>query len=360
LDDNRIAIVGLSCRLPGAADPAAFWRMLRDGRDAVAECTRWDVDGVRWGAFLDDVDRFDPAFFGIAPRAAAAMDPQQRLALELSWEALEDAITVPGELSGRDVGVFLAAGPDDYAALTHRAGLAAITPDTFTGLARGLVANRVSHLLRVRGPSMTVDTGQSSSLVAVYLAARSLLSGETDLALAGGVQLNLDPARAVAFAEFGGISPDGRCHTFDARANGVVRGEGGGVVVLKRLTDALADGDPVHAVIHGGAVNNDGSTAALAVPDPDGQRAVLTSAYTRAGIDPASVRYVELHGTGTRRATRWRPPRSVRPWDGTGRPGTRCSSARSRRTSATSKPRPGSPGCARSCWRCGTGNSRRA
>jgi acyl transferase domain-containing protein len=148
---------------------------------------------------------------------------------------------------------------------------------------------------------MTVDTGQSSSLVAVYLAAQSLLSGETDLALAGGVQLNLDSARAVAFAEFGGISPDGRCHTFDARANGVVRGEGGGVVVLKRLTDALADGDPVHAVIHGGAVNNDGSTAALAVPDADGQCAVLTSAYTRAGVDPARVRYVELHGTGTRR-----------------------------------------------------------
>jgi acyl transferase domain-containing protein/D-arabinose 1-dehydrogenase-like Zn-dependent alcohol dehydrogenase len=301
VDDNRIAIVGLSCRLPGAPDPAAFWRMLRDGRDAVAECTRWDVDGVRWGAFLDDVDRFDPAFFGIAPRAAAAMDPQQRLALELSWEALEDATIVPAALSGRDVGVFLATGPDDYAALTHGTGLAAITRDTFAGLSRGLVANRVSHLLEVRGPSMTVDTGQSSSLVAVYLAAQSLLSGETDLALAGGVQLNLDPARAVAFAEFGGISPDGRCHTFDARANGVVRGEGGGVVVLKRLTDALADGDPVHAVLHGGAVNNDGSTAALAVPDPDGQRAVLTSAYTRAGIDPARVRYVELHGTGTRR-----------------------------------------------------------
>ncbi|HEX6353258.1 SDR family NAD(P)-dependent oxidoreductase [Actinophytocola sp.] len=301
MDDNRIAIVGLSCRLPGAADPAAFWRLLRDGRDAVAEGTRWVAEGVRWGAFLDDVDRFDPAFFGIAPRVAAAMDPQQRLALELSWEALEDATIVPGVLSGRDVGVFLAAGPDDYAALTHRAGPAAITRDTFAGVARGLVANRVSHLLGVRGPSMTVDTGQSSSLVAVYLAAQSLLSGETDLALAGGVQLNLDPARAVAFAEFGGISPDGRCHTFDARANGVVRGEGGGVVVLKRLTDALADGDPVRAVIHGGAVNNDGSTAALAVPDADGQCAVLTSAYTRAGVDPARVRYVELHGTGTRR-----------------------------------------------------------
>ncbi|HKN98995.1 MAG TPA: beta-ketoacyl synthase N-terminal-like domain-containing protein, partial [Pseudonocardiaceae bacterium] len=316
VNDNRIAIVGLSCRMPQAPDPAAFWRLLRDGVDAIVDvpADRWNADsifdpdpaapgkaGTRWGGFLDHVDRFDPGFFGISPRAAVAMDPQQRLILELCWEALEDAGIVPDRLSGGDAGVFVASGGDDYAALVHRAGLSSVSAHTFAGLHRGLAANRVSYALGLRGPSLTVDTAQSSSLVAVHLACESLRRGETSLALTGGVHLNLTPDSTVAFTKFGGISPDGRCFTFDARANGVVRGEGGAIIVLKRLSDAEADGDPVYAVIHGGAVNNDGASEALTVPDEFAQRAVLRSAYTRAGVGPADVRYVELHGTGTRR-----------------------------------------------------------
>jgi acyl transferase domain-containing protein/D-arabinose 1-dehydrogenase-like Zn-dependent alcohol dehydrogenase len=314
--DRRIAIVGLSCRLPGAADPAAFWRLLRAGTDAITDVPagRWDAGALldpdpaapgkattTRGGFLDDVRGFDPGFFGISPRAAAALDPQQRLALELGWEALEDAGIVPARLSGSDTGVFLATGGDDYALLTHRTGLAAITPHTFAGLHRGLAANRVSHFLGLHGPSLTVDTAQSSSLVAVHLACESLRRGETAVALAGGVHLTLVPDGAVAFTKFGGLSPDGRCYVFDARANGTVRGEGGAVVVLKRLADAEADGDPIHAIVHGGAMNHGGASEALTVPDETAQRAVLRAAHTRAGIRPEDVGYVELHGTGTRR-----------------------------------------------------------
>ncbi|WP_328615514.1 SDR family NAD(P)-dependent oxidoreductase [Amycolatopsis sp. NBC_00355] len=314
--DRRIAIVGLSCRLPGAADPAAFWRLLRAGTDAITEVPagRWDAGALldpdpaapgtattTRGGFLDDVRGFDPGFFGISPRAAAALDPQQRLALELGWEALEDSGTVPARLSGSDTGVFLATGGDDYALLTHRAGLPAITPHTFAGLHRGLAANRVSHFLGLHGPSLTVDTAQSSSLVAVHLACESLRRGETSVALAGGVHLTLVPDGAVAFTKFGGLSPEGRCYVFDARANGTVRGEGGAVVVLKRLADAEAAGDPIYAVVHGGALNHGGASEALTVPDEAAQQAVLRAAHTRAGVRPEDVGYVELHGTGTRR-----------------------------------------------------------
>ncbi len=314
--DHRIAIVGLSCRVPGAADPAAFWRLLRAGTDAITDVPagRWDAHSLvdpdpaapgtattTRGGFLDDVRGFDPGFFGISPRAAAALDPQQRLALELGWEALEDAGIVPARLAGCDAGVFLATGGDDYALLTHRAGLSAITPHTFAGLHRGLAANRVSHFLGLHGPSLTVDTAQSSSLVAVHFACESLRRGETDVALAGGVHLTLVPDGAVAFTKFGGLSPDGRCHVFDARANGTVRGEGGALVVLKRLADAEAAGDPVYAVVHGGAINHGGASEALTVPDEAAQQAVLRAAYARAGVRPEDVGYVELHGTGTRR-----------------------------------------------------------
>ncbi|NUU22369.1 MAG: polyketide synthase, partial [Streptomycetaceae bacterium] len=283
--DEPVAIVGLSCRLPGAADPREFWRLLAEGRCTVTEvpADRWDVEefadvpGVRWGSFLERVDGFDASFFGISPREAAAMDPQQRLALELGWEAFEDAGIVPASV--RDVGVFLGAMHSDYALLAHRRGIGSIGSHSFTGTQRSLLANRVSYALGLRGPSLTVDSGQSSSLVAVHLAAQSVRRGECGVAVAGGVNLVLAPEGSVAAARFGALSPDGRCHVFDARANGFVRGEGGGVVVLKRLVDALADGDHVHAVILGGAVNNDGGGAGLTRPDAAAQEQVLRDAH---------------------------------------------------------------------------------
>ncbi|MFJ6141795.1 type I polyketide synthase, partial [Kitasatospora sp. NPDC092286] len=303
---EAIAIVGLSCRLPQAPDPQAFWQLLRDGRSAVGRvpADRWDAEllpeAARHGAFLDRVDGFDPAFFGISPREAVAMDPQQRLMLELAWESVEDAGILPEALRGSRTGVFVGAILDDYAALMHRQGLGAVTQHTITGVQRGILANRISYLLGLRGPSLAVDTAQSSGLSAVYLACESLRSGASDLALAGAVNLNLVPDSALGAARFGGLSPDGRCHTFDARANGYVRGEGGALVLLKPLAKALADGDPVHCVIRGSAMNNDGATDGLTVPNPDAQREVLRLAYRQAEVDPASVQYVELHGTGTK------------------------------------------------------------
>ncbi|GLZ29080.1 hypothetical protein Lesp02_12700 [Lentzea sp. NBRC 105346] len=284
-----IAIIGVACRLPGAADPEAFWRLLSAGEHAI---TRRETHG----GFLEDVRSFDAKFFGIPPREAAEMDPRQRLMLELGWEALEHAGIVPAALHGTAAGVFVGAIGDDYALLRLRHG---VNARSVTGLQRGVIANRVSNVFGLRGPSFTVDCGQSSSLVAVHLACESLLRGESSLALAGGVQLNLAPESHTAMAELGTLSPDGRCYTFDSRANGIVRGEGGAFVVLKRLSDALAGGDPILAVIRGSAVNNDGP-GALTVPDPSAQEAVVRAALARAGVSPGKVSYVELHGTGTK------------------------------------------------------------
>ncbi|CAL2066875.1 MULTISPECIES: type I polyketide synthase [Streptomyces] len=310
-----IAVIGLACRLPGAADPGAFWRLLSEGTDAITDVPpdRWDGAAVadadpsepgrtdiRRGGFLDRVGHFDAGFFGLSPKEAAAMDPQQRLVLELAWEALEDAHVRPGTLRSTRTGVFVGAIWDDYATLHHRSGLTAISPHTVTGLHRGIIANRVSYFLGLHGPSLTVDSGQSSSLVSVHLACESLRKGESTVALAGGVNLNLVPESTLGAAKFGGLSPDGRCFTFDARANGYVRGEGGGIVVLKPLARAVADGDPVYCVIRGSAVNNDGGGDGLTVPLRSGQEQVLRLACERAGIDPAHIGYVELHGTGTK------------------------------------------------------------
>ncbi|MFF4371362.1 type I polyketide synthase [Streptomyces sp. NPDC001594] len=312
--DSRIAVIGLSCRLPQAPDPEALWRLLGDGVDAVTPLPADRRDPAvlhgpdaaapgrtdsRPGGYLDRVDAFDAAFFGISPREAAAMDPQQRLVLELAWEALEHAGIVPSALRGEHAGVFVGAMWDDYATLSRRHGPEAIGRHTMTGLHRSVLANRLSYLLGLRGPSLTVDTGQSSSLVAVHLACESLRTGESNVALVGGVNLALAPESTVTAAEFGGLSPDGRCFTFDARANGFVRGEGGGVVVLKPLARALADGDRVLGVIAGSAVNNDGGGEGLTAPSREGQEDVLRRAYERAGVDPLTVQYVELHGTGT-------------------------------------------------------------
>ncbi|MDQ2587911.1 SDR family NAD(P)-dependent oxidoreductase [Saccharothrix yanglingensis] len=314
-DRDGIAVVGLSCRLPRAMDPDAFWELLVTGASAVTEtpAARWDANALydadlsrpgransRWGGYLDEVDRFDAAFFGISPREATDMDPQQRLALELAWEALENAGAVPAALRGHPVGVFMGAFGSDYATLAQREGIEGIGHHTVTGLSRGLIANRISYTLGLRGPSFTVDSAQSSALVAVHLAAQSIRTGECEVALAGGVHLNLAPESTVGAAKFGGLSPDGRCHTFDSRANGYVRGEGGGMVVLKPIATALADQDDILCVIRGSAVNNDGASDGLTTPDADAQAEVLRAAYRAADIDPRQVQYVELHGTGTK------------------------------------------------------------
>src|SRR4051812_11314507 len=300
-----VAVVGLACRLPHAPSPDAFWRLLRDGESAITEMpadrrnATTDSDSPRLGGFLDQVDSFDAGFFGITPREAVTMDPQQRLALELGWEALEDAGVLPETLAGSRTGVFVGAIWDEYAALLRRYGTT--TRHAMTGSDRSIIANRVSYGYDLCGPSMAIDAAQSSGLVAVHMACESLRQGECTLALAGGVNLILaEDSMDAAAAQFGGLSPDGRCYTFDARANGFVRGEGGGIALLKPLDAALRDGDAIYCVIRGSAVNNDGATDGLTVPSSAAQEDVLRRAYDRSGVAPRDVQYVELHGTGTR------------------------------------------------------------
>jgi acyl transferase domain-containing protein/surfactin synthase thioesterase subunit len=309
-----IAIIGIGCRFPGGADnPRAYWRLLRDGVDAVGEppAGRAELDGffdpdpgrpgtthVRRGGFLDRVDGFDPQFFGISPREAEHMDPQQRLALELAWETLEDAAIHPEQLRGSRTGVFMGVGWHDYADLL-KGHPEAITPYTGTGQTTCVIPNRMSYVFGLRGPSIGVDTACSSSLVAVHLACQSLRCGESTLALAGGVNLALHPETWVALAKFGGLAADGVCRAFAEGASGFVRGEGGGAVLLKPLSRALADGDTVYCVIRGSAINNDGASNGLTAPNPAAQEEMLRDAYTVAGVDPAQVHYVETHGTGT-------------------------------------------------------------
>nr|CAD19085.1 StiA protein [Stigmatella aurantiaca Sg a15] len=311
--DEPIAIIGMAGRFPKAPDVESFWSLLRDGVDAITEVPpeRWDLDAfysvglkspgkmnTRWGGFLDQVDQFDPLFFGISPREAIQMDPQQRLALELSWEALESAGVAVDSLMDSRTGVFMGAMWSDYAKLT-RGALGLIGPHTATGQDSSIIAARVSYFLGLRGPSLTVNTACSSALVAVHLACQSLRNGEAAMALAGGVNLLLSPESSVAMSQLGALSPDGRCKAFDARANGYVRGEGGGVVVLTPLSRAIANGYPVLCVIRGSAVNNDGFSNGLTAPNPRAQEEVLRDAYARAGVSPDKVHYVETHGTGT-------------------------------------------------------------
>ncbi|GHB07961.1 polyketide synthase [Streptomyces termitum] len=302
-----MAVIGMAGRLPGDCGPAGFWELLRDGADAITDVPegRWNTSaaapgaGVRRGGFIDGVGDFDAAFFGISPREAAAMDPQQRLVLELAWEALEDAGVLPAALRDSRTAVFVGTLRDDYAGLAHQHGEQALTQHSMTGLNRGVIANRVSYHLGLRGPSLTVDAAQSSSLVAVHLACESLRSGESATAIAAGVNLNILGESAVAEERFGGLSPTGTAHTFDARADGFVRGEGGAAVLLKPLDRALADGDRIYGVIRGSAVNNDGATPGLTVPSRTAQAQVIRAAHEKARISPSDVQYVELHGTGT-------------------------------------------------------------
>ncbi|MGP3974372.1 acyltransferase domain-containing protein [Streptomyces sp. 8N114] len=297
--DDPIAIVGLACRFPKAPSAEKFWRLLTDeANDAVT-----DLPGGRWagrarGGFLDQVDLFDPAFFGISPREAVHVDPQQRLTLELAWEALEDAGIPPHGLGGSRTGVFVGAMWNEYGA-GIRADPELITQHTLAGGDPSMIPARVSYTFGLRGPSLQVNTACSSSLVAVHLAARSLRSGECDLALACGVSLMLAADTMTALTRSGALASDGRSKAFDARADGYGRGEGAGVVVLKPLARALADGDPIYCVIRGSAVNNDGFSNGLTAPNPQAQEEVLHDAYARAGVAPADVQYVEAHGTGT-------------------------------------------------------------
>ncbi|MFF4761629.1 type I polyketide synthase [Streptomyces sp. NPDC001292] len=313
---DAIAMVGAGCRFPrGAHGLPEFWRLLREGTDAIEEVPsqRWDVDRYydsdphkrgtmysRWGSFLEGVDQFDPAFFGIAPREAHEMDPQQRLLLEVAWEALEDAGQVPTALAGTRTGVFTGVIGMDYALLHARqAGLAGIGAWYASGREFSFGPGRLSHVLGLHGPSMSLNTACSSSLVAVHLACQSLRTGECDLALAGGVNLILSPELSIFLCKIRAMSRDGRCKPFDASADGIVRGEGCAMVVLKRLPDALADGDDILAVIRGSAVNHDGASAGLTVPSGEAQQRLLRDALAMAGVAPADIDYVEAHGTGT-------------------------------------------------------------
>jgi myxalamid-type polyketide synthase MxaB len=309
-----VAVIGMGCRFPGAPDPAAFWELLRRGGDAISEVPkdRWDIDAyydpdpgkpgkmyTRWGGFLKEIDGFSPAFFGISPRETASMDPQQRLLLEVSWEALESAAVVPERLPNSKVGVFVGVGATDYSELMVMQGPMAIDPYNGTGTAFSVSSGRLSYLLGVQGPSLALDTACSSSLAAVHLAVLSLRNRESDLALAGGVNMILSPDSFVSLCKARMLSPDGHCKTFDASANGYVRAEGCGVLVLKRLPDALAARDNILAVIRGSACNHNGRSSGLTVPSGPAQQALICDALANAALKPADVSYVEAHGTGT-------------------------------------------------------------
>jgi myxalamid-type polyketide synthase MxaE and MxaD len=308
-----IAVIGIGCRFPGAKDPESFWQLLRNGTDAISEVPpdRWQakefynpdpaVPGKStsyWGGFLDSIDQFDPFFFGISPIEAEYMDPQQRLLLELSYEALDDAGQVTANLTGTKTGVFIGISINEYSQLQFD-DPSLITSHSGTGSALSVAANRISYFFDFRGPSLAIDTACSSSLAAVHLGCQSLRNGECGMALAGGVNMILSPAHSIAFSKAGVLARDGRCKAFDARADGYVRGEGGGVVVLKPLSAAMAGGDNIYALIIGSAMAQDGRTNGLMAPNREAQEAMLQEAYRAAGVSPGDVQYVETHGTGT-------------------------------------------------------------
>ncbi len=310
-----VAVVGMACRFPGGADdPEAFWHLLRSGHDAIGEipADRWsnadyfdpdpDAAGriaVRHGAFLSGIDRFDAAFFGISPREAVTMDPQQRILLEVAWLALEDAGIATERLAGSATGVFVGICNSDYVHRVLRRGPQSIDAYMASGSAHSVAAGRISYCLGLQGPALSIDTACSSSLVALHQACRSLRAGESRLALAAGVNVICAPETMIALSRAHMLAPDGRCKTFDSRADGFSRGEGCGVLVLKRLSDALSDGDRILAVIRGSAVNQDGRSTGLTVPNGPSQEAVIRAALADGRVDPAAVDYVEAHGTGT-------------------------------------------------------------
>ena len=313
---EAIAIVGIGCRFPGGvSDPEAYWELLHSGRNPITEVPpeRWDVDAyydpdpstpgktyTRRGGFLTDVDQFDPDFFGISPREAVHMDPQQRLLLEVSWEALERSGHSPQSLVGSRTGVYVAIGTNDYANLQARAGNLQ-GADAYSGSGNGFcfAAGRISYALGLQGPNMALDAACASSLMAVHLACQSLRSRECDLSLVGGVNLLLSPETNVVFSGTRVMSADGRCKTFDAAADGYVRSEGCAAVVLKRLSDAVADRDPILALIQGSAMNHGGASGGLTIPNGAAQQIVIREALAQARVKPQEIQYVETQGTGT-------------------------------------------------------------
>ncbi len=313
---KEIAIIGIGCRFPGGINNAeSFWKLLTEGREAVCEVPpdRWNVERfydpepglvgktvAKRGGFVEGIDQFDPQFFGISPREAPYIDPQQRLLLETAWEAIEDAGMVLDLDKGTDVGVFVGISHNDYQGLQHtptdRAGISAHTP---TGSAHSIAANRISYCLNLSGPSIAMDTACSSALTAVHVACEHILAGRCKTAMAGGVTVMITPDGFIGFSQAGMLSPEGKCKAFDASANGFVRGEGAGMVLMKRLSDAIADGDRIHAVILGSAVNQDGHTNGISLPSPEAQARLVRDACADAGVKPSQIGYVEAHGTGT-------------------------------------------------------------
>ena len=306
-DKEPIAIIGMACRFPaGGSRPEAFWQALVSGTDGVRRIpeSRWPAEAsvsskpaVRWAGLLDEIDGFDAAFFGISPREAIPLDPQQRLLLEVAWELWEDAGQTADRLLGTRTGVFVGMCSADYGQYVRANG--PFDMYSGTGCAPSTAAGRLSYVFGFQGPSMTIDTACSSSLVALHLACQSLRHGESDLALAGGVNLVLDPTGMAMLAETQALAPDGRCKAFDARANGFVRGEGCGLVALKRLSSALRDGDTILALIRGTAINQDGRSTGLTAPNVLSQQAMLRAALSNARLAPEDIGYVETHGTGT-------------------------------------------------------------
>ncbi len=309
-----IAVVGMACRFPGApGDPDSYWRMLREGGSGVREVPsdRWDIDQyfaeklapgkmtTRAGGFLDEVRGFDAGFFDIREVEAQYLDPQQRMLLEVTWEALEHGGIRPSDLRGGRAGVFVGASAHDFEWYSLKAGPTRLHPFTMSGVALSVAAGRISYALDLRGPCLQVDTACSSSLVSTHLACLSLRANECDVALAAGVNLILAPEPTIVLSQMGAMSPRGLCSTFDAAADGYVRGEGSGVLVLKRLSDALAAGDRVLAVIRGTAINHDGRSNGLTAPNGLAQQAVIREALRDASLEPADVDYIEAHGTGT-------------------------------------------------------------
>ncbi|HEX9062238.1 MAG TPA: type I polyketide synthase, partial [Clostridia bacterium] len=313
---DKIAVIGIGCRLPGGINnPGEFWRALSEGKDLTSDLPedRWSLEkfydkdktkpgklGTYHGGFIENIDKYDPQFFGISQREAPFIDPQQRLMLEISWEAMEDGGLDPHKLSGSDVGVFVSGFTLDYKVLQFKnEAVEHIDTYTATGSMMTMLSNRVSYTYNFKGPSITVDTACSGSLVAVHLACRSLINNECSCALAGGVTVMASPEYTIAETKGGFLAPDGRCKTFDSSANGYARGEGAGVVVLKRLSDAVKDGDQIYAVITGSGVNQDGHTNGITVPNGESQEALMREVYKRANISPSQITYVEAHGTGT-------------------------------------------------------------
>ncbi len=312
--DEPIAVVAVSCRFPGAPDPEAFWELLSGGVDAIREVPedRFDIDEfydpdpevpgktyTRFGGFLDGIDGFDPEFFGISPREAVWIEPQQRLMLETAWEGIERAGYAPSALRGSQTGIFVGVGANEYAHLLSAESIDKIEPYFITGNALNAISGRVAFALGLEGPAVAVDTACSSALVAVHQACQALHSGDCDMALAGGVNVLLSPVTVIAASRARMLSPVGRCKTFDASADGYVRSEGCGILVLKRLSDAVRDGDRVCAVIPGSAVNQDGASSGLTVPNGGAQQRLIRTVLDRAGLAGGDVDYLEAHGTGT-------------------------------------------------------------